>query len=196
MTANEFLGQLEQCLSGLQTEERESAMAYYREYFMDAGAENEEEAAERLGSPQSAAERIISETGETFSAPLGRAPAQNASAANNPGETNSGRILTAVLVIVLGFPLWITVLSLFFALAVTIFSLLSAFALFAVAAPFQGISDIVSGSAGEGIFYIGAGLFAAGLVMLLFKPLMFIVVKSAKGLWALVLLLFGKKVKK
>lgn len=196
MTANEFLGQLEQCLSGLQAEERESAMAYYREYFMDAGAENEEEAAERLGSPQSAAERIISEAGETFSAPLGKAPAQDASAPKNSGDISSGRILLTVLVLVLGFPIWITVLSLLFALVVTIFALLFSFAVCAVAAPFQGIADIVSGSVGEGIFYIGAGLFAAGLVMLLYKPLMFIIVKSAKCLWALVLLLFGKKVKK
>lgn len=196
MTANEFLGQLEKCLSGLQAEERESAMAYYREYFMDAGTENEEDAAAHLGSPQSVAERIISETGETFSAPSGKAPAQNASAPKNSIETSSGRILIAVLVLVLGFPLWIAVLSLLFALAVTIASLLFAFALCAVAAPFQGIADIVSGSVGEGIFNIGAGLFCAGLVMLLYKPLMFIVVKSAKGLWALVLLLFGKKVKK
>lgn len=48
MNKTEFLSALERELSALPPEERRDAMLYYKEYFEEAGPENEEAAAHRL----------------------------------------------------------------------------------------------------------------------------------------------------
>ncbi|MCI5595413.1 MAG: DUF1700 domain-containing protein [Lachnospiraceae bacterium] len=51
MNRREFLEQLERLLSDISAEEREEALAYYRNYFDDAGEENEDAVIQELGSP-------------------------------------------------------------------------------------------------------------------------------------------------
>ncbi len=63
MNREEFLRQLEQLLSGISEEERADAMAFYRSYFEDAGAENEPLILEELESPQKVAESIMKNLG-------------------------------------------------------------------------------------------------------------------------------------
>lgn len=58
MNRVEFLAELEQRLSGIPEEERQSAIQYYADYLADAGEENEAEAIRELGSPEKAAESI------------------------------------------------------------------------------------------------------------------------------------------
>lgn len=55
-----FLQELERMLSDVPEEEREAALSYYRDYFDEAGAENEQEVLSRIGSPERAAEEIKS----------------------------------------------------------------------------------------------------------------------------------------
>ena len=58
MTKEQFLFQLEQLLLDLPQEEREEAIAYYREYFNDAGSEDEASIIEELGTPEKVAASI------------------------------------------------------------------------------------------------------------------------------------------
>lgn len=58
MNRSEFFEKLEQGLTKVSKEEREAALAYYHEYFDDAGAENEQRVIEELGSPMQIAARI------------------------------------------------------------------------------------------------------------------------------------------
>ena len=60
MSKNEFLDQLFGLLSDISPEERDEALAYYREYIEDAGLENEEAILEELGTPEEVATEIKS----------------------------------------------------------------------------------------------------------------------------------------
>ena len=56
MSKEEFLAELEACLSDLSKEEREEALAYYQDYLEEAG--DEPQVIERLGTPRQVAEGI------------------------------------------------------------------------------------------------------------------------------------------
>ena len=61
MTAYEDLNALREALAGLPDEERENAMRYYQDYFLDAGAENEQKVIDELGSPADVAAAILND---------------------------------------------------------------------------------------------------------------------------------------
>lgn len=52
MNKDEFLKQLNNCLSALSPDERKDAIRYYIEYFDEAGKENETRILLELGSPE------------------------------------------------------------------------------------------------------------------------------------------------
>lgn len=52
MKKEEFLKQLEYLLQDVPDEDKEEAIAYYRDYLEEAGSENEEKAIEEFGSPE------------------------------------------------------------------------------------------------------------------------------------------------
>lgn len=58
MNKNQFLEQLEKLLSDLPEEERKEAVAWYHDYFDDAGVENEADVIARLRSPEDVARNI------------------------------------------------------------------------------------------------------------------------------------------
>lgn len=61
MTRKEFMRQLEYLLQDIPDEEREEAVAYYRDYLEEAGDEGEEEALKEFGSPERVAAIIRSD---------------------------------------------------------------------------------------------------------------------------------------
>ncbi len=63
MNKEEFLQRLRNLLSGIPAAEAEEALAYYHDYFADAGAENEARVIEELGSPEKVAENIRKDLG-------------------------------------------------------------------------------------------------------------------------------------
>ena len=63
MNKEEFLQRLKNLLSGIPAAEAEEAMAYYRDYFADAGEENEARVIEELGSPEKVADNIRKDLG-------------------------------------------------------------------------------------------------------------------------------------
>jgi len=58
LNRTEFLDRLEKLLSDVEKEEREEALAYYTDYFEDAGKEKEADVIMELGSPEKVAESI------------------------------------------------------------------------------------------------------------------------------------------
>lgn len=60
MTSEQFLEELGEALYGLNQEDRDNTLQFYKEYFEDAGAENTASVIEELGSPKKLAEEILS----------------------------------------------------------------------------------------------------------------------------------------
>jgi len=58
MNRVDFMKQLESLLQSIPDTEREEALQYYRDYFDDAGEENEQSVIEALGNPAKVAENI------------------------------------------------------------------------------------------------------------------------------------------
>lgn len=59
MNRQEFLRQLESLLKNIPENERQDALAYYNDYFDEAGVENEQNVIQELGSPQKVAQSIV-----------------------------------------------------------------------------------------------------------------------------------------
>ncbi|MBQ6812320.1 MAG: DUF1700 domain-containing protein [Agathobacter sp.] len=59
MNRQEFFRQLESLLMNIPEQERADALAYYNDYFDEAGIENEQRVIQELGSPQKVAQSII-----------------------------------------------------------------------------------------------------------------------------------------
>ena len=128
MTRFEFMEELRLRLAVLSEEERTDALQFYEEYFEDAGPENEQAVIAELGSPAALAERILSGEGKATVWKNGRESyGQSASgsggyreyAYRSAGQQNyraasqkkhSGWIVLAIVLIVLGSPVWLSVL--------------------------------------------------------------------------------------
>ncbi|MDD3367275.1 MAG: DUF1700 domain-containing protein [Lachnospiraceae bacterium] len=64
MNRIEFMKELEQLLSGVSESEKAEAMAYYNDYFDDAGEENEADVISSLGSPREVYDTILEGLGQ------------------------------------------------------------------------------------------------------------------------------------
>jgi len=88
MTKEEYLQALERELASIPDTERQDVLEYYREYFDEAGPENEEQVLRELGAPSALAEQIRGQCGfpETDRSGDGRAEAPF-----NSGFSEEGR---------------------------------------------------------------------------------------------------------
>jgi Predicted membrane protein len=59
MTKEEFLSELRLHLAGVTTEERETALAYYEEFFNDMSPETDGEVITKLGTPEQVAQDVL-----------------------------------------------------------------------------------------------------------------------------------------
>ena len=62
MNKGDYLSELHKYLANMPTDERDSAMRFYMEYFDDAGAENEQAVMEQLGTPRQLSEQLLGES--------------------------------------------------------------------------------------------------------------------------------------
>lgn len=187
MTAAEFLQQLEAQLRSLADEERDSAMAYYREYLEEAG-EAADAAAEALGSPYSVAQRIIAETAEAEESTDVLSYRYDSPEPPKKHGVTAGSIVFTIVIAVLTSPFWLTVVILWLALLLTLFALVASLVFAAIGSPIQGIFSFVDGYVGNGFWEVGSGIFSLGLALLLWLPCWKLAVISTKGMWHL-----GKK---
>lgn len=195
MTKEQFLFQLEQLLLDLPQEEREEAIAYYREYFNDAGSENEDSIIEELGTPEKVAASIRegldtdTETGTVDQPPQmrGAGVGEGKRTAKRQGDARSKWILI-ILVAVFTFPLWIgvagTAFGLIVAAVLTVLGVSIAIAAVAVVGIIGGVIAAI-----VGIMRFATGGFASGLMT--FGVGMLLVALGCLCA-VLMLLLFGK----
>jgi len=184
MTAAEFLQQLAANLQCLQEEERASAMAYYHEYFEEAGEENEMEAVERLGSPQSVAERIIMDVnaeGIALPPKSGAASYAYESGAPTVQKDSTGRVILAIVLIILTFPFWIAIPIVWFTFVFLLVFLPFTFFASGIAAVIQSIFKCMTLNVAGGIWDLGGGLFLLGLTMLIWYPFVKLAWTMTKG---------------
>jgi len=166
MNKNEFLAQLRSKLRGLPADEVETALAYYDEYFDEAGEQNEQSVIAGLGSPSEVASKIIGDF---------------AVKSIDNKKTTTKTKLNIIWIIILGIfaspialPLAIAATAVVFALVVTVFSLIVALAVTAGALVLGGVGTLVAAMTllfsdfATGIFFIGVALLmgAVGLIFL------------------------------
>ena len=166
MTKQEFLSALAKALSGIPQKERSEALAYYEEMLNDRIEDgmSEVDATSAVGTPNAIASEVIANV------PMGRLVRERVK------PKRSLRTWEIVLLAV-GSPVWLPIaiaaLAVFFSLYVVLWSL--DVTTWAVGASFAGgaIGGIVAcfpalftGSIGEALFLLGAGLALAGLSIL------------------------------
>lgn len=200
MNKQEFLEAVKERLEGLPSQELETSLEYYREMIDDRMEDGmkEEEAVAAIGSVEEAATQI-----------LGGLPLPKiVKASVKPWRTL--RVWEIVLLVV-GAPLWIPLLIsaalVFFAVYVVVGSLIFtlhaidfSLALGGVAGIAGAILQFVTGRPLGGGMYLGAGLFCAGLSILLFFAANYLdhaMIRGTKqfGLWVKSLFLkhFGNR---
>lgn len=211
MNRQEFLRQLESLLYAIPANERADALAYYNDYFDEAGIENEQNVIQELGSPQKVAQSIIenfrnSGYEQTFENTTGQY-SQNTYQNYHHTEKKKLKTWQIVLLIVLaiiGSPIWIGLATGLFGVVIGIIA--SVFAtivsLFGsgLGLMFGGIIVAGVGVLGvmvrplEGVTSMGVGLIltAIGILLLLLSVLITfawlpklikIIVKWVKGLF-------------
>ena len=148
MTKEQFIFQLEQKLLDIPEDERAEAMEYYRDYFNDAGTENEEQVIAELGSPDKVAASIKEglRSGRDDAGTVGQPP-QTLEAAKSYSEANKERRQTdyrskwilIILVAVFTFPFWIGAVGVIFGVLVAVIAALFGLLITAVALAAAGL---------------------------------------------------------
>ena len=175
MNRYEFLSILKESLNNFPYEEREAALAYYNEFFDDAGVENEQAVIASLGDPKELAKTILKESGvnseQNFENqnPVFTPPPTNKQTVNKSDNANA--ILIALLLIITS-PVWFsTIFGLLIAFIATIFGLTIAFFVVSAVCLIFGIAQLFVSPA-TGILLIGIGMIALGLSILIVFPLL------------------------
>lgn len=189
MNKEQYLAALRQALEVLPPEERDSAVAYYEDYFADAGPENEQKVIEELGTPTMVAHAILAEYRELATVPQSGAGTVHSvpQGAHSAKKGISPWLL--VLLVLLAIPLGVPLLSAAVAVIAGFLSVVLVLALVTVLVPVicvgVGVAVCWAGlvalfvSPASGLYAIGGGLvsIAIGLLIgLLFAKLLMLFV--------------------
>lgn len=179
MDRMEYLEQLEKELSCLPKEERDSAVSFYEEIFIEAGEENEGSVAARLGGVKKLSAAILAENGEYNNnyfeqiASSDESQHQNSfKQANNKEKLNSSSALF-VLIAITTFPFWISIFAFIFALliagAATIFGLTVAIIVLGTVGIGYGLSNLPSDPS-ISFLIMGTCCLIVGILILIIVP--------------------------
>ena len=179
MTQDSFLKELREALSGLPEEDIRESLAYYREIIEDkteAGM-SEAEAVSSLGSPISVAHTIMMEM------PLPKI-------LKSKYKKKTGWRAWELLLLILGSPIWLSLLIAAFAVAISLYAVLwtIAIALWATDASLLGVGGgcllvfavSLFTAPPTALLYLGVALFSFGLALLLFLLARYMTVYFAK----------------
>ena len=178
MTKQEFLLRLRNGLAALPTEDIEKSVEYYREMIDDRMEDglSEEEAVAAIGTPDEVARNISAESAQNSR------PEQPKTQPQPKKNTSIGLKILAILLIILGSPVWFPLLmaAVIVILAIIISLIAIIVSLYAVVLSL-GICAIgllamaITGSFAKGILFLGAALICAGLTVISFFAVNFIV---------------------
>ncbi len=162
MSRKEFMEELQVLLGELPAEEREEALRYYESYFEEAGADQEQVVLEELGSARRVADEILRE----FRA--GK-PAGSGITVTKKGLSGGG-LVVAILIAILTFPIWISLLAAAFGLLMGLFGagigIVFGFGGGGIGCLIGGVAAFVIGAVKSvAVPVVGAGLIAIGLVL-------------------------------
>ena len=194
MSRDKYLRELETKLKKLPNDEIEDALDYYREYFDEAGEENSELVIRKLGSPTQVAKNILAEYATKEFTEHPESAKKSISAI--------WFILLAILASPIALPILIVVLSMVFTIVILCGAFLFTFFTLIISLAFAGIVSIVAGFSviaqhwQTSLFFIGAGLAATGIGILLFPPFMFVLKTASTSLAIWMKKIFDKMAKK
>lgn len=164
MNKEKYLAELSKKLRKLPRQEYMSAMAYYREYFEEAGSENEEQVINDLGTPSEVANEIIrSRAYKKVNEPIRSV---------KKGFSNLWVIVLGIFAVPIAFPLALALLALLGSAVVTVFCIWICGFLMALVAIAGGVVLAVCGAMvtavhpATGVANIGVGILLIGLGIL------------------------------
>lgn len=194
MSRKEFMEELQVLLGELPAEEREEALRYYESYFEEAGADQEQVVLEELGSAGRIAAQIVRdyrmENGGGMYTEQGyrenenekqtpvKYPGEEQKTDNSQGSgititkkgLSGGGLVIAILIAVITFPIWISVLATAFGLLMGLFGagigIVFGFGAGGICCLLGGVAAFIIGAVKSvAVPVVGAGLIAMGLVL-------------------------------
>ena len=201
MDKQTFLRRLEEGLRQLPPEEREDILAYHREYFQDAGPEQEAKVIQELGDPDLLARRLLSEYGDQPPAsPPPPPPSQPQPEA--PKKKRPSGVLVAILAVLaapIALPLAAALGAVAIALAVAALSVALALMAVIVGVLVTGIALVALGVSAlllyppAALVVLGAGLVCCGLGLFGVMPVVRLIQAMFRGLASLFRKAFSRR---
>lgn len=188
MDKQTFLRRLEEGLRQLPPEEREDILAYHREYFQDAGPEQEAKVIQELGDPDLLARRLLSEYGEQ---PPASPPPPSQPQPEAPKKKRPSGVLVAILAVLaapIALPLAAALGAVAIALAVAALSVALVLMAVIVGVLVTGIALVALGFSAlllyppAALVVLGAGLVCCGLGLFGVMPVVLLIQAMFRGL--------------
>lgn len=188
MDKQTFLRRLEEGLRQLPPEEREDILAYHREYFQDAGPEQEAKVIQELGDPDLLARRLLSEYGEQ---PPASPPPPSQPQPEAPKKKRPSGVLVAILAVLaapIALPLAAALGAVAIALAVAALSVALVLMAVIVGVLVTGIALVALGFFAlllyppAALVVLGAGLVCCGLGLFGVMPVVLLIQAMFRGL--------------
>ena len=186
MSRKEFMEELQVLLGELPAEEKEEAIRYYESYFEEAGADQEQVVLEELGSAGRIAAQILrdyrmenggyQENENSKQTPVKYAGEQTTEESQGSGITitkkglSGGTLVVIILIAILTFPIWISVLATAFGLLMGLFGagigIVFGFGIGGIGCIVGGVAAFAVGAVKSvAVPVVGAGMSAIGLVV-------------------------------
>lgn len=191
MDKQTFLRRLEEGLRQLPPEEREDILAYHREYFQDAGPEQEAKVIQELGDPDLLTRRLLSEYGEQ---PPASPPPPSQPQPEAPKRKRPSGVLVAILAVLaapIALPLAAALGAVAIALAVAALSVALALMAVIVSVLVTGFALVALGVSALALYppaalvVLGAGLVCCGLGLFGVMPVILLIQAMFRGLASL-----------
>ncbi|MFO1445118.1 DUF1700 domain-containing protein [Bacillus sp. Bva_UNVM-123] len=194
MNRETYLKELALKLKKLPRIEVESALDYYREYFEEAGEENTDQVIRKLGTPAQVSTHILA---DYAAKELDEYP-------NSTKKSISAIwfILLAILASPIALPILIFVFGIVFSFVMICAAFIFTFFTLIIALTFSGIFSIGVGFSviaqhwQTSLLFIGVGLTASGIGILLFSPFVFVVKSASNTLAQWLKKIFNKMTRK
>ena len=199
MDKQTFLRRLEEGLRQLPPEEREDILAYHREYFQDAGPEQEAKVIQELGDPDLLARRLLSEYGEQ---PPASPPPPSQPQPEAPKRKRPSGVLVAILAVLaapIALPLAAALGAVAIALAVAALSVALVLMAVIVGVLVTGFALVALGFSAlllyppAALVVLGAGLVCCGLGLFGVMPVILLIQAMFRGLASLFRKAFSRR---
>lgn len=199
MDKQTFLRRLEEGLRQLPPEEREDILAYHREYFQDAGPEQEAKVIQELGDPDLLARRLLSEYGEQ---PPASPPPPSQPQPEAPKKKRPSGVLVAILAVLaapIALPLAAALGAVAIALAVAALSVALVLMAVIVGVLVTGFALVALGFSAlllyppAALVVLGAGLVCCGLGLFGVMPVILLIQAMFRGLASLFRKAFSRR---